>query len=130
MSVKKAALFAVAFVAAVAVSGIALAAPVGGPSPPQVETGAVSQAIFRAAWFVLPVLGALEIVRAILLILKAVHDGFSGREAVRARLLNIGVALVLVAVPLTGVWVPLANALLAVVGGVLQSIEKAVQNLQ
>ena len=127
---KKAALFAVACAAAVAASGVALAAPVGGPSPPQIQTGAVSQAVFRAARFLLPILGGIEIVRATLLILKAVHDGFSGRDAVRARLLNIGVALVLVAVPLTGVWVPLANALLTVVNGVLQPIEKAVQSLQ
>lgn len=123
--VKKVALFITAVLMAVAASSIALAAPVGGSSSPSIQPGAVARAVFRAAQSILPILGAIELTRAILLVIKAVHDGFSGREAVQMRLLNIGIAVVLIAIPLTGVWVPLANALLAVIERALKPLEGA-----
>lgn len=127
---KKAALFMTVMLVAFAASGVAWAAPTGGSSSPTIQSGAVARAVFRAAQFILPILGALELTRALLFVIKAVHDGFSGREAVQMRLLNIGVAVILIAIPLTGVWVPLANALLAAISWAIRPLETAVQSVR
>ncbi|MFS8640460.1 MAG: hypothetical protein LOD90_06560 [Symbiobacteriaceae bacterium] len=85
---------------------------------------------FPAARFVLPIFGAVELTRAMLFVIRAVHDGFSGREALQSRLLNIGVAVILIAIPLTGVWVPLSNALLSAIEWAIRPLEAAVESVR
>ena len=117
-------------VALVTVSRLAFAAPAGGASGPEIQPGAVAEAVFRAARFVLPIFGAVELTRAMLFVIRAVHDGFSGREALQGRLLNIGVAVILIAIPLTGVWVPLSNALLSAIEWAIRPLEAAVERVR
>lgn len=128
------------------ISSPAMAAPSSSYLPSQwsqpmnIGGNAIVRAMIELARFVLPILGAWVMIKALLELIKAVGKGLAGEKVetgniiggrqigstVLTKIVEVIVGLVLLAVPLTGMWVPLVNALLALGQSLLQTVSNAI----
>lgn len=113
---------------AVLVPTIALAAtylPGDWGRPMQVGTNPIVRAIVRLAGFLVPIFGAYVMVIGLIGLIGAIRDAWQGREIrgvgkilqgggtpVLVKLGEFVVGMLLIALPLTGAWVPILDALL------------------
>ncbi|PZN08872.1 MAG: hypothetical protein DIU69_09420 [Bacillota bacterium] len=115
-------------VTAVLVPAVAFAAtylPGEWGQPMQVGTNPIVRAIVRLAGFLVPIFGAYVMVIGLIGLIGAIRDAWQGREVkgvgkilqgggapVLIKLGEFVVGMLLIAVPLTGAWVPILDALL------------------
>lgn len=91
--------------------------------PVDISNNAVAQAIYGVSVYVLPIIGAVVLIWGFFHLMIAVYQGLKGETvgtghilrvggvpSVFARVLEILVGMLLVAVPLSGAWVDVVNA--------------------
>lgn len=91
--------------------------------PVDISNNAVAQAIYSVSVYVLPIVGAVVLIWGFFHLMVAVYQGLKGETvgtghilrvggvpSVFARVLEILVGMLLVAVPLSGAWVDVVNA--------------------
>lgn len=124
-------LLCVVLLTVVLVPEVVWAAPRGAQGQQLVLESTVADAIFKAARFLIAIVGAYELIRIMYRLIRTIEDGMEGfTDAVKAQLLNIGIAVLLIAIPFTGVWVPLANTLLKLANKVMASLNNAINTIQ